>query len=117
VRIDVLFGAASVAPADVAGRVVAVIDVLRASTTIATALDHGARSVIPFEGPDEAVVRSKQYDRRDVLLAGERRMRPAPRLRPRQLAGRVHARGGGRAHHPVRHHQRHPRAVRHAGRP
>jgi len=71
VRIDVLFGAASVAPADVAGRVVAVIDVLRASTTIATALDHGARSVIPFEGPDEAVVRSKQYDRRDVLLAGD----------------------------------------------
>ena len=77
-RVDVLFGAASAAPADVAGRVVAVIDVLRASTTIAVALDHGARFVIPFEGPDEAVLRSKQYDRREVLLAGERKMRPLP---------------------------------------
>lgn len=77
-RIDVLFGAASVAPADVAGRVVAVIDVLRASTSIAVALHNGARSVVPFEGPDEAVLRSKQYDRRDVRLAGERRMRPLP---------------------------------------
>jgi 2-phosphosulfolactate phosphatase len=78
VRLDVLFGAASLVPADVAGRVVAVIDVLRASTSIAAALDHGARSVIPFDGPDAAVLRSKQYDRRDVLLAGERRMRPLP---------------------------------------
>jgi 2-phosphosulfolactate phosphatase len=78
VRIDVLFAAASVVPADVAGRVVAVIDVLRASTTIAVALANGARSVIPFEGPDEAVLRSKHYDRREVLLAGERRMRPLP---------------------------------------
>ncbi|HZF67891.1 MAG TPA: 2-phosphosulfolactate phosphatase [Gemmatirosa sp.] len=77
-RIDVLFGAASVVTADVAGRVVAVIDVLRASTTIAVALANGARSVIPFEGPDEAVLRSKHYDRREVLLAGERRMRALP---------------------------------------
>ena len=77
-RLDVLFGAASVTPADVGGRVVAVIDVLRASTTITVALDHGARFVIPFEGPDEAVLRSKQYDRAEVLLAGERKMRALP---------------------------------------
>jgi len=78
VRIDVLFGAASVASADVAGRVVAVIDVLRASTTIATALSHGARAVIPLDSPDDVVTRAKAFERRDVKLAGERKMLPIP---------------------------------------
>jgi 2-phosphosulfolactate phosphatase len=78
VRVDVLFGASSILPADVAGKVVAVIDVLRASTTIATALDHGARCVVPCESPDEVVLRSKQFERRDVRLAGERRMLAIP---------------------------------------
>lgn len=77
-RLDVLFGVAALAPGDVAGRVVAVIDVLRASTTIATALANGARSVVPLEGPEEVVARSKQFERRDVRLAGERRMLPVP---------------------------------------
>jgi len=78
VRIDVLFGAASVATADVAGRVVAVVDVLRASTTIATALSNGARAVIPFESPDDVVTRAKAFERSDVRLAGERKMLPIP---------------------------------------
>jgi 2-phosphosulfolactate phosphatase len=78
VRIDVMFGAASVAPGDLAGKVVGVIDVLRASTTICAALANGARTVIPFEDTDEVVRRSKQFERRDVLLAGERRMLPMP---------------------------------------
>jgi 2-phosphosulfolactate phosphatase len=76
VRVDVLFGAASVAPADVVNRVVAVIDVLRASTTIATALANGARTVIPLESSEEVVTRSKAFVRSDVLLAGERKMLP-----------------------------------------
>jgi 2-phosphosulfolactate phosphatase len=76
VRVDVLFGGASVAPSDVAGRVVAVIDVLRASTSIAAALHNGARAVIPFDTSEDAVNRSKSFERSDVLLAGERRMRP-----------------------------------------
>lgn len=75
-RVDVLFGATAVSPADVAGRVVAVVDVLRASTTIAAALHHGARCVIPFDSAEEVVSRSKAFHRRDVRLAGERRMRP-----------------------------------------
>jgi len=78
VRIDVLFGSASVAPSDVAGRVVAVIDVLRASTTIATALANGARAVIPLESSDDVVMRAKAFERSDVRLAGERRMLPIP---------------------------------------
>ena len=40
-RIDVLLGEAPVTSADVADRVVAVIDVLRAATTVASALPDG----------------------------------------------------------------------------
>lgn len=75
-RVDVMFGGTALAPADVAGRVVAVIDVLRASTSIAAALQNGARAVIPFDTSEEAVNRSKAFERSDVLLAGERRMMP-----------------------------------------
>jgi len=76
VRIDVAFGAAALASSDVAGRVVAVIDVLRASTSIAAALANGARAVIPFESSEEAVTRAKAFERSDVRLAGERKMLP-----------------------------------------
>jgi 2-phosphosulfolactate phosphatase len=74
VRIDVIFGVQQLTPQDVQGRVVAVIDVLRASTTIAVALAHGAKSVIPFESSEEAITRSKQFERGAMRLAGERRM-------------------------------------------
>jgi len=74
VRLDVFFGAAEITPAESAGRVIAVIDVLRASTTIAVALANGARAVIPFESSEEAALRVKSFDRSEVRLAGERRM-------------------------------------------
>jgi len=74
VRVDVLFGIQQLTPHDVQGRVVAMIDVLRASTTIAVGLANGARTIIPMESSDDAVTRSKQFERASVLLAGERRM-------------------------------------------
>ena len=73
-RIDVLFGVQQLTPQDVQGRVVAVIDVLRASTTIAVALSNGARAIIPMESSDDVITRSKQFERGAVRLAGERRM-------------------------------------------
>ena len=73
-RVDVLFGVQQLTPQDVQGRVVAVIDVLRTSTTIAVALANGARAVLPTESPDDAVTRSKQLERGAYRLAGERRM-------------------------------------------
>ena len=73
-RLDVLFGVQQLTPQDVQGRVVAVIDVLRASTTIAVALANGARAVIPLESSEEVATRSKQFERGTVKLAGERRM-------------------------------------------
>lgn len=73
-RLDVLFGVQQLTPQDVHGRVVAVIDVLRASTTVAVALANGAKAVIPFESSEDAIMRSKQMERGAFLLAGERRM-------------------------------------------
>lgn len=77
-RLDVFLGVGEATPAELAGRVVAVIDVLRASTTIAVALANGARAVIPFESSEDAVARSKSYGRDEVRLAGERRMLTIP---------------------------------------
>jgi 2-phosphosulfolactate phosphatase len=78
VRVDVYFGAQSVAPAEAANRVVVVIDVLRASTTIAVALANGARTVIPLESSDAVVTRAKAFERAHVRMAGERKMLPIP---------------------------------------
>lgn len=77
-QLDVFFTPAEVTPADVSGRVVAIIDVLRASTSIAVAMANGARAVIPFESSEEVVNRAKNFDRGEVKLAGERKMLPMP---------------------------------------
>jgi 2-phosphosulfolactate phosphatase len=78
VRVDVYFGVQGLQPASVQGRVVAVVDVLRASTVVAVALANGARAVVPLESSDEVITRSKSFDRAEVRLAGERRMNPIP---------------------------------------
>jgi 2-phosphosulfolactate phosphatase len=78
VRLDVFFGGHALTPADLYGRVVVVIDVLRASTTIAVALHNGAKAIVPLESSDEVVTRAKQFERSDVKMAGERKMKPIP---------------------------------------
>ena len=50
-----------------------VIDVVRATTTIATALSAGARRVVPFESVEEAREAAR---RSDAVLCGERAGRP-----------------------------------------
>ena len=77
-RVDVYFAPHELAPQDVANRVVAVVDVLRASTSIAVALANGARSVIPMASSEEVVSRAKTLARSEVRLAGERKMQPVP---------------------------------------
>jgi 2-phosphosulfolactate phosphatase len=78
VKIGVFLTPGEVTSGDVLGRVVAVIDVLRASTTIATALANGARSIVPVESTDVAIMRSKNFERSQVVLAGEIKMQPIP---------------------------------------
>jgi 2-phosphosulfolactate phosphatase len=52
VRLDVFFTHNEVKQGDTMGRLVAIVDVLRASTTVATALGNSAKTVIPVEGAD-----------------------------------------------------------------
>jgi 2-phosphosulfolactate phosphatase len=51
---------------------VAVIDVLRASSSIITALGHDARCVIPAASKDEALAISRTRLRKSILLCGEK---------------------------------------------
>jgi len=78
VRLDVFFGTHQAAPRDTASRLVAVIDVLRAATSIAAALANGARAVVPLDSSDDVVMRAKAFAREEVRLAGEQKMLPIP---------------------------------------
>ena len=75
-RLDVFFTPIQAKPADTAGRLVVIVDVLRASTTVATALGNGAKTVMPLEGADEVISRSKEFHRSQIILAGEQKMLP-----------------------------------------
>ena len=77
-RLDVFLAGAQLPSGEANGRVVAVIDVLRASTTIAVALANGARNIVPFDSTEEVILRSKAFARGEVCLAGERRMLAVP---------------------------------------
>jgi len=54
------------------GSVVVVVDVLRASTTMITALKNGVREIVPFAAPEQAVSESEKEPRGSYLLCGER---------------------------------------------
>ena len=59
-------------PLALAGSVVVVIDLLRASTTICQALASGAREVVPFLEVDETLAAAAKCERSDIVLGGER---------------------------------------------
>lgn len=63
-------------PHDLAGHTSIVVDVLRASTTITTALDSGAEKVIPCLAVEEA--RELASKRSGALLGGERQGKKLP---------------------------------------
>lgn len=54
-----------------------IIDILRASTTIVTAVDHGAMAIIPLLEPEDAR-RCTRAEGAAALLAGERNALPLP---------------------------------------
>jgi len=58
--------------ADLAGRVAVVIDVLRATSTIITALQAGAERVIPVETVEAGLATAETLGRASVVLGGER---------------------------------------------
>jgi 2-phosphosulfolactate phosphatase len=57
---------------DLAGNSAVVVDVLRATTTIAYALDAGAKAIVPCVSIADALNLAKQFPSDEVLLAGER---------------------------------------------
>jgi len=71
-KIDVLFTPAGLSPAEVQGRAVFVIDILRATTTMCAALSHGAKAIIPVASTEEALRLAQTIGSADVLLAGEK---------------------------------------------
>jgi 2-phosphosulfolactate phosphatase len=75
-RLDVLLTPAELVPAEIAGRTVVMLDVLRASTSIVEALAAGARTLFPVATIEEAIGLAKTLGREEVLLAGERKALP-----------------------------------------
>jgi len=73
-KIDVYFTPLGLNAGDLSGRGVVVIDVLRATSTIVTALAAGAKAVVPAATSEEAVRLTANLERDGIVLAGERRM-------------------------------------------
>lgn len=72
-RVDVSLVPAEIGANDASHAVVIVIDVLRATSTIAAALANGCDELIPTESIEEAINIASGYRRSDYVLGGERR--------------------------------------------
>jgi len=68
----VFFTPGEVAEVDLADRLVVVVDVLRATSTIVEALANGARAVVPVATIEEALRLVRNLGREGALLCGER---------------------------------------------
>lgn len=71
-NIEVFLTGSVLSEDDVKDRTVVVIDVLRACSTIATALNNGARSVVPVADMAQAGKIASNLDQQSYLLGGER---------------------------------------------
>jgi 2-phosphosulfolactate phosphatase len=71
-RLDVAFTPTDLSPADLHGRTVFVVDILRVTSVICAAMSHGARGMIPVASTEEALRLADTIGKTDVLLAGER---------------------------------------------
>ena len=69
-RLDVLFLPAELPAREHLQRVAAVVDVIRATTTIVTAFEHGCRSIQPVASVEEA--KTARAARPAAILAGEK---------------------------------------------
>ena len=71
-NLETLFIPEEIKNIKLAGKLVVIIDVLRASSTIVTALANGCRGFIPILSPDRAKKKAEQFEKERVLLGGER---------------------------------------------
>lgn len=73
-RVDLFPTVINIPPADeLKGRAAVAIDVLRATTTIISALENGADTVVPVLTPEEAFQVARDNPERQFVLGGERK--------------------------------------------
>lgn len=73
-----LYATAGSVEKDLKNSVVIVVDVLRATSVMITAIQQGVRSIIPVSEVEEAVDMARQLGNQRVLLCGERNAKPIP---------------------------------------
>ncbi len=71
-KVKLYFSPQPLTEAKTRGKVAVVVDVLRASTTICTAIQNGCREVIPVATVGDAAAMRANLDRDSVLVCGER---------------------------------------------
>lgn len=72
-EVDVISSPGAADPERIKDRFAVVIDVLRSSSTLITALANGAKEVRLFESPEDASEKRRQSGDSDILLCGERK--------------------------------------------
>ena len=70
--LETLFIPEEIKNTELAGKLVVIIDVLRASSTIVAALANGCNAFIPIFSPNQAKKKARQFKKERVLLGGER---------------------------------------------
>jgi len=71
-NLETLFIPEEIKNIELASKLVVMIDVLRASSTIVTALANGCRGFIPILSPDQVKEKAQQFEKERVILGGER---------------------------------------------
>lgn len=93
-----LYATAGSVEKDLRNHVVIVVDALRATSVMVTAIQNGVRSIIPVGEVEEAVDMARQLGNQRVLLCGERQAKPIPEFHlsnspleytPDRVSGRV----------------------------
>jgi 2-phosphosulfolactate phosphatase len=71
-NLEVVFTPEEIKDRRLSDKLIVVIDVLRASSTIVTALAYGCRGLVPILSPEQAKEKAQQFKKEEVLLGGER---------------------------------------------
>src|SRR3989475_12336157 len=73
-KIDVYHTPLGLTAGDLTGRAVVVIEVLRGTSPMVTALGGGAKAIVPAASSDEVVRLTANLEKNGIVLAGERRL-------------------------------------------
>lgn len=71
-NLEVVFTPEEIKDRKLSDKLIVVIDILRASSTIVTALAYGCRGLVPILSPEQAKEKAQQFKKEEVLLGGER---------------------------------------------